>query len=219
VVGPTGHRHRLSTEDGAELVRFAATVIRARLLGLAIDGRPPRSAALRAVGASFVTLYREGALRGCIGSLEPARPLYRDASANAVRAMTDPRLEPVRVVEWGKLELTVSVLSRPAPLMVRTFDELYAEVRPFIDGLTLTDGRRRATFLPAVWEKLPEPADFVAGLLHKGGWLDPGSALDPGGASGTGRAYGQVVGPLPPGLAVSRYQAAEFHDPGPRPPL
>jgi uncharacterized protein len=201
VVGLTVPRSRLTDADGAGLAWLAAAAVRARLAGSEIDGRVPESAALRAIGASFVTLTAGGALRGCIGTLDPARPLYRDVTANALRAMVDPRLDPVGVAEWPRLAVTVSVLGPPEPVPADRLGQLSGAVRPGIDGLILTDGRRRATFLPAVWHKLPDPTEFVTALLRKGGW--PGTR---GGA-------------LPDGLVALRYEAVEFVDGGARDPL
>jgi uncharacterized protein len=175
--------------DGAALVRLAADTVRARLLGELIDGWPPASPVLRRTGSSFVTLECAGTLRGCIGTLEPVRPLYRDVARNAARAMTDPRMEPLAVDEWPHLEVSVSVLSPSEPLPVRGLADLRRMVRPHVDGLVLTAGRRQATFLPAVWQKLPDPADFLAALLVKGGWSPDR---------------------LPVGAAVLRYTTHEF---------
>ncbi|HEY3010947.1 MAG TPA: AmmeMemoRadiSam system protein A [Micromonosporaceae bacterium] len=188
----------LAVEDGAVLARRATAAVRARLAGRPVDGRPPARPPLRALGASFVTLERDGALRGCIGSLEPVRPLFVDVTRNAVKAMTDPRLAPVYCGEWPGLDVKVSVLSHPVPLPVMDRDELLAELRPGLDGLIFADDRRRATFLPAVWTKLPEPARFVTALLDKGGW---------------------PPGDWPARLRVYRYTAVEFFDRAPRAPL
>ncbi|GAA1800306.1 AmmeMemoRadiSam system protein A [Luedemannella flava] len=188
----------LSATEGRFLARCAARAVGAALSGSPRDGRPPQSAALRRLGASFVSLHRDGELRGCIGSLRPVRPLYLDATANAVRAMRDPRLPPVTAAEWPRLDVSVSVLSPLAPLAVADLPALLAALRPRVDGLVISVGARQATFLPVVWEKLREPAAFVAQLLAKGGW---------------------PAGQLPEGAAVSRYTAPEFHDPAPRSPL
>jgi uncharacterized protein len=188
----------LAASDGLALVHLAAATVRARLTGRALDGRPPPSAALRAMGSSFVTLERAGRLRGCIGTLEAGRPLYRDVARNAIRAMADPRMKPVACEEWPELEVSVSVLSRAEPLPVRGLTDLRERIRPHVDGLILTVGSRQATFLPAVWKKLPDPGDFVAALLAKGGW-----ARDR----------------WPAGVLVRRYTAMEFHDERPHQPL
>lgn len=186
---------QLGTADGAVLARLAAAAISARLTGAPPDGRLPATPALRAVGASFVTLERAGALRGCIGTLEPVRPLYLDVTRNAVRAMADPRLPAVTADDWPDLDVKVSVLSGAEPLLVAGLADLLATLRPGVDGLTLTDGQRRATFLPAVWAKLPEPERFLNALLDKGGW---------------------PPGKWPAGVTAQRYTAAEYRDPAPR---
>jgi AmmeMemoRadiSam system protein A len=182
--------------DGLELARRASAAVAARLAGLPPDERPPDAAALRAPGACFVTLERDGQLRGCIGTLEAVRPLYLDAQRNAERAMRDPRLPPVTEADWPLLDVKVAVLTAPEPLPVADRAALVAAVRPGVDGLLLVDRVRRATFLPSVWAKLPDPEDFVAALLRKGGW----------------RSW-------PDELEVRRYTTAEFRDAAPRGPL
>lgn len=158
--------------DGAALAEYAARVVLHRLRGAA----PPASDRLRDVGAlrerraSFVTLERGGVLRGCVGSLDARLPLYRDVARNAVRAMTDPRLSPLRSDEWPDLTVTVSVLSPPDRVAATGFDELAAVLRPGVDGLIIAAGGRRATFLPSVWARLGQPARFLDELLAKGGW-------------------------------------------------
>jgi AmmeMemoRadiSam system protein A len=188
----------LTAADGAELTRRAAAAVAGRLTASTPPADPPESAALHAVGATFVTLTAAGELRGCIGSLDPVRPLYLDVARNAVKATADPRLPAVTPDEWPKLDISVSVLSPAEPIAATNLAELTAAVRPGEHGLIITDGVRRATFLPVVWAKLTEPAQFVAALLAKGGW---------------------PRGEWPPGLRAARYTATEFHSPAPRPPL
>ncbi len=180
----------LSAADGEYLVNLAAATVHARLDGTPVDGQAPRSHVLRRIGCSFVTLERDHTLRGCIGTLEPSRPLYRDVARNAARAMTDPRLPPVTADEWPELSVSVSVLGPSEPMRARRLAELPQLLRPGIDGLILSTGRRQATFLPAVWARLPDPDEFVAALLAKGGWAPDR---------------------LPPGIRVHRYTVAEFH--------
>lgn len=188
----------LTPADGVTLVRLAATVVARQLAGRGAAPPQPDSPGLRQLGASFVTLESAGTLRGCIGSLDPVRPLYVDVARNAVRAMADPRLPPVTIDEWPKLDVAVSALGRPAPVAAGTREELLAALRPGVDGLIVTDGVRRCTFLPAVWEKLAEPEQFLAALLVKGGW---------------------PVDAWPPGMRAACYTATEFHDRAPRSPL
>ena len=127
-------------------------------------------AELAAEGASFVTLEREGELRGCIGSAQAWRALATDVAENAYRAgFEDPRFAPVTRAELAGLDLSVSVLSPPARFAVTSEDELIARLTPGVDGLILREGERSGLFLPQVWEKLPAPADFVRRLTLKAG--------------------------------------------------
>ncbi|HEY5790998.1 MAG TPA: AmmeMemoRadiSam system protein A [Gammaproteobacteria bacterium] len=127
-------------------------------------------AALREPRAVFVTLQRGGQLRGCIGSLQAHRPLANDVAANAfAAAFRDPRFPPLGAGEYPQLELHLSVLSPATPLAFASEAALLAQLRPGVDGLILSDGGRRGTFLPSVWEQLPEPAQFLAHLKRKAG--------------------------------------------------
>ena len=130
----------------------------------------PFDSALRAHGACFVTLRIEGALRGCIGSLEPTRPLVEDATVNAFNAaFHDPRFDPLSRVEFERLDVSLSVLQPAEPMSVRDEADLLAQLRPGVDGLTLYADGRRATFLPAVWDTLGDPRKFVTHLKVKAG--------------------------------------------------
>jgi len=127
-------------------------------------------AALRLPGAAFVTLHLRGALRGCIGTIEAWRPLAEDVASNAyAAAFEDPRFPPVTRDDAPGLVLHIAVLTTPVDLPVRDEADLLAQLRPGIDGLILGEGRRRATFLPSVWEDLPDPARFVRRLKLKAG--------------------------------------------------
>ena len=126
------------------------------------------SESLRRDGASFVTLTKSGTLRGCIGSLEPRRPLVIDVRENAIgAAFHDPRFPPVGQEELDVLRVEVSVLSSPQPLTYDGPDDLIAKLRPGVDGLVIERGWNRATFLPQVWEKLPNPHQFLEHLCLK----------------------------------------------------
>ena len=132
---------------------------------------PPK---LREPGASFVTLHLDGGLRGCTGSLQATRPLVCDVAHNACRsAFRDPRFPPLAAPELGELVVSVSVLGPLEPLEVTSERELLAALRPGVDGLVLSEGAASATFLPAVWESLPEPRAFLDALRRKAG-LPPG---------------------------------------------
>jgi len=125
---------------------------------------------LRVPAATFVTLKREGRLRGCIGSLEARQPLVRDVAEHAfAAAFRDPRFPPLEPGEFDDLAISISILGEPEPLHVESEAELLAKLRPGVDGLILEEGWRRATFLPSVWESLPEPRDFLVNLKLKAG--------------------------------------------------
>ena len=127
--------------------------------------------ALLRPGASFVTLRKTGNLRGCIGSASAHRPLAEDVAANAFKAaFRDPRFQPLSNDEEGHVDLEISLLSEPEPFAISSEQDLIAKLRPGIDGLILAEGVRRALFLPAVWESLADPRDFVTHLKRKAGW-------------------------------------------------
>lgn len=139
------------------------------------EGQPPAAPttprALTEPGAAFVTLQRDGRLRGCIGSLEAHRPLAEDVIANArAAALEDPRFPPLEPGELPGLHVEVSVLSAPAPFPFSDEADLLARLRPGVDGLILEAGPvNRGTFLPAVWQSLPDPRDFLTELRRKAG--------------------------------------------------
>jgi AmmeMemoRadiSam system protein A len=181
---------RDDTDLGAALLALARSAIGAEL------GVPERAvaahAALAAPGATFVTLRRDGALRGCIGSLEAHRPLGADVRANAVAAaFRDPRFAPLAVHEFHATVVEVSLLSASEVLACVDERHALAQLRPGIDGVILEAGWRRATFLPQVWDQLPEPREFLAALKHKAGL--PAEFWSPG-------------------VRVARYTVAKFEE-------
>jgi len=159
---------RDDTDLGAALLALARSAIGAEL------GVPERTVApheaLAAPGATFVTLRKDGALRGCIGSLKPLRALAVDVRENAIAAaFRDPRFPPLATVEFETTSVEVSLLTADERLDVRDEADLLARLRPDVDGLVLEYGRHRATFLPQVWESLPDPRGFVMALKRKAG--------------------------------------------------
>ncbi|HZQ60181.1 MAG TPA: AmmeMemoRadiSam system protein A [Casimicrobiaceae bacterium] len=121
-------------------------------------------------GATFVTLKCDGALRGCIGTLVAVRLLRADVMHNALNAaFADPRFPPLDERELHRLELEVSKLGVPAAMACSDEQALLRELRPHIDGVVLCYGPLRGTFLPQVWESLPEPREFVRELKRKAG--------------------------------------------------
>lgn len=125
---------------------------------------------LAAVGACFVTLHKDGQLRGCIGSPEAWRPLATDVVQNAHRsAFHDPRFGPLRTQECAALDVHISVLSPAQPFEFSDEADMLAKLNAGSDGLIIEDMGRRALFLPSVWAQLPEPQAFLAHLKAKAG--------------------------------------------------
>ncbi len=121
-------------------------------------------------GACFVTLKREGKLRGCIGTSEAHRALILDVAENAFRAaFKDPRFPVLTADELDGLELSISVLSPKSPMTFSSEDDFLGQLRPGIDGLIIEDKSRRALFLPSVWAGLPDVKNFVEHLKAKAG--------------------------------------------------
>jgi uncharacterized protein len=162
----------LSPEERSALLRLAR-----QAMELAAAGKPgaaPRLGdlpeALRSPHATFVTLTSRGDLRGCIGALQASLPLAEDVVVHARAAATeDFRFYPVRPDETPGIEIEISILSDPVPLEYGDADDLIAKLRPGVDGVILTSGMHRATFLPQVWEKVPQPHQFLDLLCEKAG--------------------------------------------------
>lgn len=129
---------------------------------------------LKKYGASFVTLEtKQGNLRGCIGSIIPHRPLYEDVIYNAVSsAVYDPRFRPVSVQELDDIKIKISVLTYPEPLPYTDWRDLLEKIQPFKDGIIIKYKGNSATFLPEVWETLPDKQLFLSNLCLKAG-LEP----------------------------------------------
>ena len=135
--------------------------------------------AFRARRACFVTLTEHGDLRGCIGSIFPEESLYQAVIRRARSAATeDPRFSPVRRDELKEIEVEVSVLTVPQRLAFSSPEDLLAKLRPGVDGVVLRVGDHQATYLPQVWEKLPDKRVFMDELAEKAGlpaaaWRQP----------------------------------------------
>jgi AmmeMemoRadiSam system protein A len=127
--------------------------------------------ALKERRACFVTLEKHGQLRGCIGSLQAIRPLALDVAANAyAAAFRDPRFPGLTEDELPQLEIHLSLLTPPEPVDCSSEQDLLRRIRAGVDGLILEDGERRGTFLPSVWEQLPDPVMFLQHLKRKAGF-------------------------------------------------
>jgi len=125
---------------------------------------------LRQKRACFVTLEKKGALRGCIGSLQAYRPLVEDIASNAFfAAFRDPRFSALTIEEYKEISIHISILGFPESMQFDSEADLVRQIRPGIDGLILTDGDHRGTFLPSVWEQLPNAKLFFMHLKNKAG--------------------------------------------------
>lgn len=132
-----------------------------------LNDLPP---ALQEPGASFVTLTIDGRLRGCIGALDAYQPLAIDVQEHAVAAaLQDFRFPRVHPAELPHIQIEVSALTPRAPLQYTGPDDLLAKLRPHVDGVILQDGLRKATFLPQVWDSLPDSEEFLTHLCAKMG--------------------------------------------------
>jgi uncharacterized protein len=163
---------QLTPEEKSTLLHLARQALETSVHGTPL---PPLdetmlTPALLAEGASFITLTVHGSLRGCIGALEPYQPLAEDVREHAVAAaLQDYRFHPVQPGELGKIEIEVSRLTIPVPLVYTDSADLLARLHPGVDGVILRDGIRRATFLPQVWDKIPDPSEFLENLCYKMG--------------------------------------------------
>jgi len=126
---------------------------------------------LQAQRASFVTLELNRQLRGCIGGLVATMPLITDVAEHAfAAAFSDPRFPKLQWDEFPLLEIHISVLNPAEPMTFDSEEDLLAQLRPGIDGLIISEGHQRATFLPSVWDSLPEPHEFLTHLKQKAGF-------------------------------------------------
>jgi len=115
-------------------------------------------------------LTLSGQLRGCIGNLTSNEPLESGVRRNAINAaFHDPRFAPLNASDLAQIEIEISILSEPRPLKYRDGDDLLNKLRPNIDGVIIRQQAASATFLPQVWEQLPQPQDFLAHLCIKAG--------------------------------------------------
>lgn len=181
--------------DQATLLRLARQALETAVRG---EPFPPLdmqglSESLCAPRATFVTLTRRGALRGCIGVLQAQLPLAEDVREHAVAAaLQDFRFPPVRPEEVGDIDIEISILTPPRPLEYDQPEDLLTLLRPGTDGVIIESGLHRATFLPQVWEKVPDAQSFLTMLCEK--------------AALPGQAWRKGV------LKVYTYQVQSFHE-------
>ncbi len=175
---------QISAMHGKKLLKLVRETIGQRL-GLieSIDRTGLDAEELQQDLATFVTLTIDGQLRGCIGNLEPSGLLLESLVTNARQAaFHDQRFSPLSREEFERLHIHISILTRPKTLEHTDGDELLAKLRPAVDGVIVEKGGARATFLPQVWEQLPEPHQFLEQLclkagLHRTAWQEPECAV------------------------------------------
>jgi AmmeMemoRadiSam system protein A len=168
---PSADNATFTPAERDTLLGLARDSIREGLSGRKLEVRTEDySLTLRSLGASFVTLHLERELRGCIGSLEARAPLVLDVVGNAWNAaFRDPRFGPLSPPEYERLDIHLSVLTAPQPMQFSSESDLLGQLRPGIDGLVIEESWHRGTFLPSVWEQLPEPREFLRHLKRKAG--------------------------------------------------
>ena len=178
----TGDFMDLTEEDKKFLLRLARKSITHYLSKgskLMLEPSEVPSKNLVENAACFVSLHDGEELRGCIGSLEARKPLFMDVIDNAVSsAISDPRFYPLTKQEIEKVKISISVLTEPKEFPVKSPEELLEKLIPKKHGLIIQQGVARATFLPVVWEQLPEKEEFLQHLSMKAGlspdgWKDP----------------------------------------------
>jgi AmmeMemoRadiSam system protein A len=170
--GEMTRKGRYSEEEGRQLLRLARKTIEQHLRGAnaggEVDGDPPPG--FTEWCGTFVTLTKSGRLRGCIGHIMPQGTLYEGVKVNAINAaFRDPRFRPLQPDEVAQVKIEVSVLTEPIPLRYKGKEDLLSQLKPGVDGLIIKKGYHQATFLPQVWEQLPQKEAFLSQLCLKAG--------------------------------------------------
>lgn len=163
---------KLTVEEGKHLVETARKTIQMALFNPKgkSDQEMPASPKFQERRGTFVTLTVNGALRGCIGHIIPQESMIEGVKVNAMNAaFRDPRFRPLSKPEFDKIKVEVSILTTPKPLAYRDADDLLAKLKPGTDGLIIRQGYHQATFLPQVWDQLPDKKDFLSHLCQKAG--------------------------------------------------
>ena len=169
----------LTAEQGRELLRFARAVL-AKKLGREMATPTLEDTRYTAQRGVFVTLKKDGQLRGCIGNIEPVRTVAEGVEVNTVNAaFNDSRFQPLLATEFERVAISISILSPAVPLDYEDAENLLGKLRIGVDGVILRYGNNQATFLPQVWEQLEEAETFMEHLstkagLAKDGWRNEG---------------------------------------------
>lgn len=170
--GAMSDTDRLTEEEGRQLVEVARETIQKALFNPKDKSEPETASSpkFQERRGTFVTLTLNGALRGCIGHILPQETLIEGVRINAINAaFRDPRFRPLGQNEFEKIRVEVSILTEPKPLPYTDANDLLAKLRPGTDGVIIRKGYHQATFLPQVWEQLPNKKDFLSHLCLKAG--------------------------------------------------
>lgn len=174
----------LTDQDRKSLLKLARSTIESELIKGAKIKRPENvSPPLKEKRGCFVTLHKGGVLRGCIGTIEPVRSLVSNVEENAINAaFKDPRFPPLAINELDAVDIEVSVLTLPKILEFKDAEDLKQKLKPGVHGVILSQDWRGATFLPQVWQQLPDKEVFLENLCQKGGlersaWKDKNTTV------------------------------------------
>ena len=161
----------LSSQERSILLKIARSAIASRLRSDVTIEKPETVApTLKEKRGCFVTLHQKGVLRGCIGTIEPITPLIDCVEENALNAaFRDPRFPPLKIEDLDEIEIEVSVLTEPERIEFSDGEDLKNKLKAGIHGVIVSRGIQRATFLPQVWEQLPDKENFLDQLCQKGG--------------------------------------------------
>ena len=170
--GDMTDKDQLTEEEGKYLLSVARQTIEEALFQSGSE--PPKDADVSPKFSerrgTFVTLTIDGQLRGCIGHIIPQESLIEGVRINAINAaFRDPRFRPLPKDEFDRIDIEVSILTEPKPLAYTNGDDLLRKLRPGVDGVIIKRGAQQATFLPQVWEQLPDKKAFLTHLCLKAG--------------------------------------------------
>ena len=163
---------KLTEEEGRYLLSVARETIAERLFDHVEPPQVDREVLEKFLErrGTFVTITIDECLRGCIGHIIPQESLIEGIRVNAINAaFKDPRFRPLSKKEWEKVKIEISILTEPQPVSYRDGDDLLSKLRPNVDGVIIKKGVAQATFLPQVWEQLPDKKDFLCHLCMKAG--------------------------------------------------
>ncbi len=173
----------LTVEDQKFLLKNSRKAIVSHLKGKDVEVPKNLPLSLAVHKGCFVTLHKNGELRGCIGNIYSDKMLFEAVLDNSINAaFKDPRFPPVSFDELDDIEIEISVLSFPERLKFSSANELMNKLMPFVDGVVLRNGNRSSTFLPQVWEQLSSKEEFLSALCFKGGmhgtcWTSPSTEV------------------------------------------